>query len=264
MKIVFLGAGNVAHHLARECENAGHEILAVYSRKKIHADELAELLSGAVPTDQLDFSESEGQLFFLTLSDDAIDEVVARLVLPEEVLLVHTSGAKPLDDLRKLLTIYSDVPVKAGVLYPLQSISRKIELVWKEVPLCIEAEDEEAESQLIDLARQISEEVYLVNSEERLRLHMAAVFANNFPNHLWAIAKELLEQQNLEFDLLKPIIKETLRKALEADHPADVQTGPARRGDQGTMSRHLSLLEDEPHLARIYQILSESIMRWYL
>lgn len=264
MKIVFLGAGNVAHHLATECENTGHEILAVYSRRKTHADELAERLAGAAATDQLDFSESEARLFFLTLADDALEEVMSRLVLPEEALLVHTSGAKPLSDLQKWISIYSDVPVKAGVLYPLQSISRNVELNWKELPLCIEGGDEEAETRLIDLARQISDEVYIVNSEERLRLHLAAVFANNFPNHLWAVAKELLEQQGLEFDLLKPIIKETMRKALAAEHPADVQTGPARRGDEGTMARHLSLLDDEPHLARIYQVLSDSIMRWYL
>ncbi|MDQ1086966.1 putative short-subunit dehydrogenase-like oxidoreductase (DUF2520 family) [Siphonobacter sp. SORGH_AS 1065] len=264
MKMAFIGAGNVAHHLAVELERAHHEIVFIYSRNPDHAEELTEKLALAYPMEELDFSETEVELFFLTTSDDAIKEIIPQIVWPENAVIVHTAGAMPLTSLREQLSIYSDVEVKAGVFYPLQSISKKVELNWTEVPLCIEGEDEGVETLLIEIAKSISEEVYLINSSERLRLHLAAVWANNFPNHLWAITKELLAEQNLDFDLMRPIIKETFRKAMEAEHPAEVQTGPARRGDQSTMQKHQLLLEEQPQWSRLYSILSESIMQWYL
>ncbi len=264
MKIALIGAGNVAHHLAVELEGAGHDIITIYSRKLPNAEALSDRLSIAVATNELNFAESEAELFVLTTSDDALEKIIPQIVWPEEALVVHTAGAKSLAVLQNLLQVHSDVPLRTGVLYPLQSINKKIPLNWKEVPICIEGADEEIEHQLIEIARTISDEVYLVNSEERLQLHLAAVLANNFPNHLWALTKDLLAEHNLDFELMKPILKETLRKALDADHPAEVQTGPARRGDQTTMARHLQLLEDQPELARIYQTISESIMRWYL
>lgn len=264
MKVAFIGAGNVAHHLSVELERAYHEVVFIYSRNPDHAEELTEKLSVAYPMEELDFSETEVEVFFLTTSDDAIKEIIPQIVWPENAIIVHTAGAVSLTSLKEQLSIYSDVDVKTGVFYPLQSISKKIELTWKEVPLCIEGENEEVEILLLEIGKSISEEVYLINSSERLRLHLAAVWANNFPNHLWAITKELLTEQNLDFELMRPIIKETFRKMMESEHPAEVQTGPARRGDQSTIQKHQQLLEDQPQWSRLYSVLSESIMQWYL
>jgi predicted short-subunit dehydrogenase-like oxidoreductase (DUF2520 family) len=132
-----------------------------------------------------------------------------------------------------------------------------------EVPFCIESQDEDAEQALVKLAQQLSNTVYLVNSEERKTLHVAAVFACNFTNHLLALAKEMVEEEDLEFDLLKPLIKETFRKALAAEHPALVQTGPAIRNDEITIAQHLDHLLPNKDLRNIYQVMTESIQQWH-
>lgn len=136
-------------------------------------------------------------------------------------------------------------------------------MALEEVPVCVEASNEETETQLIELAQRISRTVYTVDSEERKVLHLAAVMASNFSNHLWAIAKELLDERQLDFDLLKPLLNETFRKAMHASHPADVQTGPARRGDLQTLEAHLDLLKGHPDLQNIYKVLSQHIRKWY-
>jgi len=148
------------------------------------------------------------------------------------------------------MNVYSDVPINTGVFYPLQTFSRGQDfLSFEEIPLCIEANDAITEKLLVKLGQELSNIVYLVDSQERRLLHMAAVFACNFTNHLLGIAKDLTDSYELEFDLLRPLIRETIRKGLAANHPAEVQTGPARRGDRATMQAHLDLLVDRPQLA---------------
>ena len=264
MNISFIGAGNLAWHLAPAFENAGHPVSEIYSRKQANARELIGILYDARPQLDLNFANSPSELFILAVPDDSLAEVCSQLVLPENAMLVHTSGAKSLTALRQWMNMYSDVPVQTGVFYPLQTFSRGLTpLDFKGIPLCIEASDAVTEDALVALGQDLSSIVYLVNTVERRMLHMAAVFACNFTNHLLAIATDLTDIYDLEFDLLKPIIKETFRKALAADHPANVQTGPARRGDLATMSAHLELLHDQPNLAEIYEILSDSIGRRY-
>ncbi|WP_138992873.1 Rossmann-like and DUF2520 domain-containing protein [Larkinella sp. C7] len=260
MKLSFIGAGNLAWHLAMAFENAGNVIGEVYSRDEKNARRLISMLYDARLNPDLNFAESESELFVLAIPDDALEEVTPQLVLPENALVVHTSGSKSLESLRQLMDIYSDVPVRTGVFYPLQTFSKGINpLPFETIPLCIEASDKSTEKQLIALGQELSQIVYLVNSHERKVLHIAAVFACNFTNYLFGIAKDLTDSENLEFDLLKPLIEETVQKALDARHPAEVQTGPARRGDVNTLSLHRAYLSDRPELLQLYRVLSDGI-----
>lgn len=254
----------MAWHLAPAFENAGHHINEVYSRQLSHARQLVSMLYDARPHADLNFADSPSQLFVLAIPDDALADVCARLVLPEKAIVVHTSGSQSLEALQKLVDLYSDVPLRTGVFYALMTFSKGQPLLnFETIPLCLEASDPETERLLVALGQEISTIVYLVNSQERKVLHLAAVFACNFTNHLLAIAHDLTIDEKLEFDLLKPLIRETFRKALLAPNPADVQTGPARRGDQSTQHSHLAYLVNQPQLASLYEILSESIEARY-
>lgn len=264
MTITFIGAGNVAWHLAPALENAGHHVLAVYSRQLTHARQLATMLYDGRPISDLNLANNPSQLFILAVPDNALDEVCQRLVLPENATLVHTSGGLSLEKLQRLMSVYSDVPVKTGVFYPLQTFSRGRALLdFEQIPLCIEADNANTEQQLVTMGQEMSTIVYLVSSAERRTLHVAAVLACNFTNHLLALAKDLTDAEDLEFDLMKPIIRETIRKALDADHPADVQTGPARRHDSQVIENHLTYLRSNPALSRIYELLTANIEKRY-
>ncbi len=260
MKISFIGAGNVSWHLSQALENAGHGVEEVFSRNIDNAEDLTKHLYDAKVQRDLNFSKSIAQVFFLCVTDDSMIEVVKQLVLPENAMLVHTSGSKSLEELDELLRINSDVSIRTGVFYPLQTFTKNFKIDFAEVPICIESEDETVEKALIDLGQDISDITYVVNSEERRVLHVAAVFACNFTNHLLALAKSITDSEDLEFDLLKPLIRETFRKALAAENPVNVQTGPAIRGDETTINRHLEYLKEDENLVEIYEVLTESIM----
>ena len=264
MEISFIGAGNLAWHLAPALENAGHHINEVYSRQLQNARRLVSNLYDAHTHSDLNFADSPSTLFVLAVSDQALEDVCSRLVLPENAVLVHTSGGQSLFSLTRWMTIYSDVPVQTGVLYPIQTFTQGQPFVsFEEIPLCIEATDPTVEETLVQLGQDISNIVYLITSSERKVLHVAAVFACNFTNHLLALAHDLTTQEELEFDLLRPLMTETFRKGLAAVNPAQVQTGPARRGDLTTIETHLSYLNNQPPLAEIYQVLTQSIQRYY-
>lgn len=264
MEITFIGAGNVAWHLAPALENAGHHVNEIVSRQLSHARQLVSLLYDARPRSDLNIANSSSRLFLLTVPDDALPDVCSRLVLPENAIVIHTSGSYSLDDLNRLMQLYSDIPVRTGVFYPLQTFSRDQNLLdFEEIPLCIEASDPETEGVLVAMGQEISSIVYLVSSAERRVLHLSAVFACNFTNYLLTIAKDLTDANDLEFDLLRPLIRETFRKALAANNPADVQTGPARRGDQKTVTTHLAMLNRQPPLMEIYELLTEGIKGKY-
>ncbi len=258
MKISFIGSGNVAWHLSQAFEDKGHQICEIYSRQAAHAKALVAKLFDAKAVSSLDFSESEAEIFVLAIKDDAITEVVDQLILPENAILVHTSGTKPLSILEELASEIDDVNI--GVFYPLMTFTKDKKLNFNEVPLCIEASDENTEKILVKIGQELSQIVYLVDSDERKILHVAAVFSNNFVNHLLAITQDLLIDNDLEMRLLKPIIQETIRKALVADDIHEVQTGPARRADQKTIKSHIELLKAYPKAEKIYRVISESIM----
>ena len=262
MKITCIGAGNVAYHLTLALEKVGHSIIEIYSRTKSKALHLSTMMYNAQATDSLDFADSPAELFILAVSDDALEDVCSKIVLPENAIVVHTSGTRPLDDLIRLMDIHHDLPVRCGVFYPLMTFTMGKRIEMSEVPFCIEANEKLAENQLVKIAQQMSNTVYLVSSAERQVLHVAAVFACNFTNHLLALAKEIVDSEDLEFDLLKPLIKETIKKAMVSEHPANGQTGPAIRGDQSTINKHLAYLSTNTDLTKVYQTLSNSIQYW--
>jgi predicted short-subunit dehydrogenase-like oxidoreductase (DUF2520 family) len=251
MRISIIGSGNVATHLGAAFKNAGHRIIQVYSRDMHNAALLAYHI-GAEAIDDLNNINSEIDIFIISVKDDIITSIAGELVKYQK-LIVHTSGAT---DLERLLALTPD----AGVFYPLQTLSKNKEIDFLTVPLCIEGANEDITLNLEQLARSISNNVYRVSSGQRKILHLAAVFACNFPNYLYDVAEQLLAKHQLDFGLLRPLILETAQKV--QDHlPGEVQTGPAIRNDEATMAAHLQLLDDDPALKIIYNVLSQAIIK---
>lgn len=251
-KISIIGAGNLAWHLAQELEKADHLIIEVFSRKLKNARTLTSRLYDAVPTDKLNFSSSNAEIFIIAVTDDALPEVVSKIVLPKNAVVAHTSGSFSLDSL--------NLKSHMGVFYPLQTFTKHTEVNFKEIPICIEALDETTENVLSEIAKSISKKVLFLNSEKRKVLHLAAVFACNFTNHLLSNTKTILDREGLEFSLLEPLIIETIEKALEFD-PDKVQTGPAARRDKQLINDQFKYLKKYPELQKIYKSLTESILK---
>jgi predicted short-subunit dehydrogenase-like oxidoreductase (DUF2520 family) len=251
MRITIIGSGNVATHLAAAFKNAGHLIVQIYSRHMQNAALLAYHV-GAEPIDDLNQINPETDIFIISVKDDAIISI-AQTLSKYQKLIVHTSGATGLSSILAFAS-------KAGVFYPLQTLSKNKEVDFFTVPLCIEGADEAITRELEELARTISNNVYRVNSEHRKILHLAAVFACNFPNYMYTVAQQLLAKHNMEFDLLRPLILETAQK-VQNHLPAEVQTGPAIRNDENTMATHLKMLNDAPELKNLYYIISQAIIK---
>ena len=265
MKISFIGAGNVAWHLAQAIEDAGHWICEVYSRDTQKARQLASSLYDTNIQPDLNFSESEAEIIVIAVTDDAIESIIQRIVLPEGVILVHTSGTRSLAEFQKLVEIYSDVYVHTGVFYPLQTFTKGVEMDYSELPFCIESRNELIEGKLMQLASSVSDNVTRMDSDERFILHVAAVFASNFTNYMLTISHDLLEREQLNFDLLKPLIQTTIYKAMFSDDPSIGQTGPARRGDWKTTARHLEYLQEtNEDYTEIYRLLTDKIRNLYI
>lgn len=258
LNISFIGAGNVAWHLAQAFENAGHHIHEIYSRHPKTAQSLVDRLYSAEVSPDLDFSLSKANIFILAVHDDAITEVLPEVILPSpESIIVHTSGNTSLNVFQPEFENY-------GVFYPVQTISKSRKLDIKEIPFLIEASDKEIGALLLRLAQSISQRADYMSSEKRRQLHLSAVFASNFLNHLLSIAKKLSKRHQINFELLHPLIAETVNKSLELG-PEKSQTGPAARGDLQTMDAHLALLEGDEDLKEIYKLLSQHILdqRYY-
>ncbi len=251
--IAMIGAGNLAWHLAPELENAGHKITEVYSRKKKNASSLVKKLYDAEVNISLDFSKSEADIFIMAIADNAIKEIAPEIILPPEAILAHTSGAMPLDKLG-----YAATP-NIGVFYPLQTFSKQKIIEWKNIPIFIEAENSFTTKTLYRLGKNISKNVKKTDAAKRLAIHVAAIFACNFPTNLMLEAEKLLKKENLNFDILKPLIAETFTKIL-AIGPAQALTGPASRGDLETLDRHMKYLRKNEDLAEVYRLISQQIL----
>jgi len=251
MNIVLLGSGNVATQLGRALVTQGETVIQVYSQNPEHAKTLADELH-AEGVSEIAGLVLNADLYIIAVKDDAIETVAAGLIQVEG-LVVHTSGATDIGVLRKFLP-------RIGVFYPLQTFSKAKHLTFEAIPVCIEANREDDLQLLIKLAGKLSKSVHLLNGEKRKVLHLAAVFACNFPNHLFALANQVLSQNGLDFNIIKPLIAETTDKVM-VNLPKDVQTGPAVRNDEQTMNTHLAMLTDLPDLQEIYQTLSNSIKK---
>jgi predicted short-subunit dehydrogenase-like oxidoreductase (DUF2520 family) len=248
--VILIGAGNVATHLGMALKTNGIEVLQVYSRTGKSAAALAQKLDCYCTTD-VNKILPHADLYIFSVADGALEELLNEFAV-ENAFVVHTSGSL---DMR----ILGGRNLRYGVLYPLQTFSKKVKLSFSNIPLCIEAQDEEHLMLLMKLGRKISRKVEHITSPQREALHMAAVFACNFTNHLFAIADEILEKQNLSFELLQPLLDETLHK-VKTHKPAEVQTGPAVREDHAIMQKHLEKLSALPAYQKIYNFISQSII----
>ena len=252
-KIAILGAGNLAWNLAPALEDAGHEITEVYARNLQKAKEITERIYSATPKDDLDFSESRAELFILAIKDDALSEVADQLILPEGSVLVHTSGAMPVEVISQSSASY------VGVFYPLQSFTKGKKVDFEEVPFLLESEDEGSLQLLKKVAKSLSQLVYILRAKDRQAVHVAAVFASNFTNHMLRIAEDILHRQGLDPELLKPLIIESISKSLQLG-ARKAQTGPAIREDYETLESHHHFLAYNEQLAEIYRLISQDII----
>lgn len=248
-----IGSGNVAWHLAPALDNAGYVVREVFSPNRKNALALVNKLYQAEVKDSLDFSDSNSTIFILAISDDAIQEVVQEIILPEEAILLHTSGSQPLQVLA-----YAATP-RVGVFYPLQTFSKQKKVDFSEIPVFVESADEEVTVILLRMAKAISKKVQSIDSSKRVALHVAAVFASNFTNHMLAISKTIMEVSDLPYEWLKPLIAETITKSL-AIGPEAAQTGPASRGDFEILDKHLAMLQEDEQIAELYKLISQHII----
>lgn len=253
--ISFIGSGNLAWHLAPALDNMGYVVKEVYSKNPQHAEALTERLYQAEVKATLDFSTSDSSVFFICVSDDAIADIAREIILPDDAIVVHTSGSQPITQLQYVATNH------IGVFYPLQTFTKSKKIEFKSVPIFIECYTE-AETTLMEIAQAISTEVRKIGSEERKALHLSAVFASNFTNHMLTIAKQIMEKNSLDYNWLKPLIAETINKSLTIG-PDQAQTGPAMRGDLEVLDSHLSFLTEQEHEAIIYKAISQHIIDLY-
>ncbi len=248
--ITFIGSGNVATAMAEAFFEKGIIITQVYSRNLSAANQLAEKVNsrGINKYSQL----KETGLIIVAISDDAITKVFSELKVCAPV--VHTSGNT------NLLERYKSA--ESGVFYPLQTFSKGSDTNWSEVPICIEAANDELLKKLFRLGEILSNNVKIITSKERSIIHAAAVLACNFTNHLGALSQEVLEEHNLSMDLLNPLIQKTF-KNITSGTAKEKQTGPAVREDYGTIDSHMNILEDKPEIKELYLALSKHIIAYH-
>ena len=245
---IIIGAGNVATHLALAMYHSGVKILAIYARKQQSAEKLANKVDAKSFTD-LSLLPGNASLNIIAISDSAIELVSNKL--QTNGIVVHTSGITPMSVLAK--------HPRRGVFYPMQSFKVNVPVKINEVPVLIEASDEEALNLLKKVANLISKQVVEVQTHERQMVHLAAVFANNFTNHLYAVAHDILQGHGLSFDMLKPLIAQTAAN-MQHQLPENVQTGPAARVDMDTIEMHLQLLREHLPYRQLYELISASII----
>ena len=248
MQIVLIGSGNVAFHLAKAFTEAQIPVSQIFGRNTTELQKISEQFSIPFSTETL----ADADLYIISVSDSSIAEV-SSLIKNKNVLVAHTSGSVSREALSG--------NYRKSVFYPLQTFSKSKKLDYKKIPFFIDSENEEDAEILKNLALKISENVMFANDEKRKYIHLTAVFACNFVNHLYARAKEISDSQGIPFDYFLPLIDETTQKIHELE-PKLAQTGPAIRNDEKVLKLHESLLTDEEKL-KIYKTLNESIKKMY-
>ena len=249
IKVSIIGSGNVAQHLIVALQKsiingAEIELIQVFARQK---STLSHLLDFNKITDDWK-TLAESDLFIIAVSDEAISSISEQIPYKNK-LVVHTSGGISLE------AIASNN--RKGVFYPLQTFSKNKEVNFKTIPICLESQNASDYQLLQKVAQSISDVVIAINSEQRKALHVAAVFVNNFTNHLYKIGNEICIEKNVPFEILKPLIRETAEKIMQLS-PDEAQTGPAIRKDNETINAHLALLSNE-NQKNIYKIITQSI-----
>ena len=251
-KIVIIGAGNVATHLARALD-ATNDVIAVYSRNISNAEILSQTLHSAKACNDLSALPCDADYYIISVKDDAIRSVAENTSINSGIW-AHTSGSVPADVFKGLKSNY-------GVFYPLQTFNRTKDVDVQSVPMFIEGNSPEVTGSLISLAKSISSKVSKADSTARKRFHLAAVFACNFVNYLWSIADDILHDGGYDLSILEPLMKITLENAVKYG-PENVQTGPAKRGDTHIIQSQMESLEDDKK-REIYKVITDAIISKY-
>ena len=244
--IILVGSGNVATHLGIALKNSNYTIVQVFSRSIENAKELAKKLNSDFTNDLTQLKSAD--LIIVSVNDDAISKVLSQL---KNTAIVHTSGSIGID-------IFNDNFSNYGVFYPLQTFNKELNINISEIPFCIEGNSLQFEKQLIEIAETLSKNVVVMDSEQRKQVHIAAVFACNFSNQMFSIADDLLAEKNLDFEILLPLIKQTIAK-LGTNKPKAVQTGPAKRNDKSVIQEHINLINKQ-EIKELYQKISTHII----
>lgn len=251
MKIVMIGAGNVATHLAKALFNASYDVVQVFSRDIKNAKQLADDISAEAICNLNDIYEG-ADAYIISVKDDAIEAIAERLSgkMRSGALLIHTAGSVP-------LSVLCNMWNNSAVLYPMQTFSKSRELDFSKVPCFVEGNGEIALEQVRNIAETISNKVQIADSEQRRYMHLAAVFACNMVNHCYRMAEQIVEEHSLDFDMFLPLIEETAEK-VKVMRPSKAQTGPMVRNDKKVMEAQKALLHDE-RKRKIYELMAESI-----
>ncbi len=254
-QITIIGTGRVAGHLAERLNVLGLGLFQILGRNPQNTQKIASQLQNCDAISDYSKLKKTNDLFIIAVSDDNIVEVAQKLAenLPKNAFVVHTSGSVSSGVLGDYFENY-------GVLYPLQTFSKNEQNDWLATPICICSNNEKTTEKLAVFAEKLAPKVFFIDDKQRASLHVAAVFVNNFSNHLFAIAQNICEQENISFDILRPLIATTAQK-IQTNSPTTVQTGPAARGDKKTIERHLNYLNDSnnPDLAELYELISRMI-----
>lgn len=247
--ITLIGSGKAATALGKALRSAGHQIIQVWSRSKSNVEELANMLQASGVTD-ISAINDQADIYIISVKDDTIEDVASKLHVGAKIV-VHTSGIKS----REQLKMASE---NNGVFYPFVSMTKETSVDFKKVLMMVEGSNEVTLQTLYDIAKTLSHNVKKVDEQQRQTLHLAAVFANNFTNHMYVIAEQILDEKGLSFDDLRPLIASHMENVL-SHQPSTLQTGPAARGDQFTIDIHKNLLSGNEDLKKVYSLLTSSI-----
>lgn len=250
VRVVIIGSGNVAEAYARTMADTPNiHLCQVMARNRERCETVANIGRCRWSIDPSELSDAD--IYIISVSDRAVEEVAREYIFPKEAIVVHTAGSVPMSAIKR--------PGKRGILYPFQSFSAGRVIRLGDVPIFVEADNDEVAQRLMDFASLISSRVEYADSELRSKIHLAGVFVNNFTNHLYGLATDIVDEAGLSFDVLRPIIAETANKAISSEDPYTVQTGPAIRGDKAITDKHLKALRGEEIKQKIYKDITESI-----
>lgn len=250
-KITIIGSGNVATYFAVAFKNKGYNIVQVYSPHILLANELAERVQAA-PCQSVKEISPDSDFYIIAISDDALKSFAETFNVKGKIV-VHTSGFHE-------IAVLQNVSSRYGVFYPLQTLNKNSPMPEHRFPICIEASDNDTQQKIKALAQSIDGDVHIISSQRRKVLHVAAVFANNFGNYMFSLAEKILQKEKISFGLLRPLIRSTAENVIHRS-PSEVQTGPAKRGDEEILKAHLEILKDDPELKHIYELLSDGIRK---
>ncbi|MEO5995527.1 MAG: DUF2520 domain-containing protein [Chitinophagaceae bacterium] len=248
MNVVIIGTGNVATVLGRLFKKTGATIKQVFGRNRDNTAALASELN-SLPCSEWSSIDKEADLYLVAIADTALYDLGQQLVLSNQ-LVVHTAGSVTKDVLKNISKNY-------GVLYPLQSLRKEMPLLT-EIPLLIDGNNEQTRQTIWEIALRLSSNISFMGDEGRLKLHVAAIYMNNFTNHLYAVTEDFCKKEDVSFNLLLPLAMETVKR-INLVSPSQVVTGPAARKDEITIKKHLHLLRAYPSIQKLYQQLTNSI-----